>query len=299
MINIEKAPEPKSIVLGPKQAAQYLKLNTNNRPLSKSRVSSIANDIKEDRWDYNGNTIVISDDGILLDGQHRLQAIIQADKEVPIILLDGIKAEAFKTIDTGKRRTNGDALGMIGFVNVTTLAGVAKLYKSYTRMGQKFGRFIEYRYTNAEVVDIVREFPDIEDSVSATLSFSYSQRRHLKPMYTALCYHITKQIDAHAADAFLASIVYGDNLRKRDPRLRLRQKLIDKTFLRVKIPSRIFMEMYFRAWNAWCAGDDNALLRETGQLPELLTGVPTLEELAEEQHKGYVTEQDLAAAEVS
>nr|DAK65744.1 MAG TPA: pNOB8 ParB like protein [Caudoviricetes sp.] len=65
----------------PDLARKILKGNVNNRTLNKARVHSYASDMKASNWEEENpqNSIVISDDGELKDGQHRLTALIQAN----------------------------------------------------------------------------------------------------------------------------------------------------------------------------------------------------------------------------
>ena len=77
-------------LITPDQARQYLAFNTNNRNLRKAHVEKLANDIKNGRWVYNSATIVFNGDGTLLDGQHRLAAIIDADTPVKVAVARGV-----------------------------------------------------------------------------------------------------------------------------------------------------------------------------------------------------------------
>ena len=59
----------------PKDAADLLKLNTDNRSQRKGNIERIKRDIKNGQYLLNGDTIVISTENVLLNGQHRLEAI--------------------------------------------------------------------------------------------------------------------------------------------------------------------------------------------------------------------------------
>ena len=68
----------KKVLITPKLAKELLLKNNSNRRITKSFVTTYANDMREGRW--KGNTaefIKIADDGDILDGQHRLLAIIE------------------------------------------------------------------------------------------------------------------------------------------------------------------------------------------------------------------------------
>lgn len=106
----------------PAIALEYLKANVSNyRKLSKSRVALYAKDMSEGRWQLNGQTIVFAENGTLLDGQHRLAAIVQSKKPVKIAIVRGISNNV-KLFDVGGNRTTGQLVKAEGYdVNCYTL----------------------------------------------------------------------------------------------------------------------------------------------------------------------------------
>ena len=111
----------------PAKAREYLKKNTNNyRKMSRSVIRSYADDIKNGRWELNGETIIFGKDGVLKDGQHRLAAIVLAGKPADILVVRGVETDAHK-IDIGKRRTDVDILNAEGFECDATLIATANI----------------------------------------------------------------------------------------------------------------------------------------------------------------------------
>jgi len=94
----------------PERAMELLAKNGANRRISEPWVKSLARDIVQRRWQIDGNAIRIADSGRLLDGQHRLSAIIQAKKPVRTFVIYGLKEEVMHNIDRGRPRTLGDLL---------------------------------------------------------------------------------------------------------------------------------------------------------------------------------------------
>lgn len=92
----------------PEMAKEYLKLNTSNRTLRTSKVRAYARDMLNGTWQLTGQGITISKDGVLLDGQHRLEAIVLANK--PIDMLVVTEADNTYMYDCGLKRSYGDHL---------------------------------------------------------------------------------------------------------------------------------------------------------------------------------------------
>lgn len=105
----------------PATAAVWLdKHNTQNRPLNQNSVKRFSSDMKKGGWHWdNGVPIVLSSkdptdknnqDFIVLDGQHRLAAIVQSGVTASGVLVSsGVDRSLFSTYDCGKQRTLADA----------------------------------------------------------------------------------------------------------------------------------------------------------------------------------------------
>ena len=103
-----------------------LEFNTLNRPLNEQHVKRIARQIIEGKWRFNGDTIKVSSDGQVLDGQHRLWAIIEAKMPVETIIVTGLTKDAFATIDTlRKPRSGADVLALNGATHNTAILSAA------------------------------------------------------------------------------------------------------------------------------------------------------------------------------
>ena len=78
----------------PKWAAEVLeKHNPRNRNVSENTVSSYASDMKNKRWTLTHQGIAFDENGDLIDGQHRLWAVVFADVEVEMMVTTGIPTQ--------------------------------------------------------------------------------------------------------------------------------------------------------------------------------------------------------------
>ena len=111
----------------PPMAAIMLANNGANRKLNKRHVDFLADQIRSGKWQKNGQTIVIADDGTLMDGQHRLNAIVSANGPADIGLCTGAPRVAMPTIDNGKPRSSADVLTMANCRYATLVAASINL----------------------------------------------------------------------------------------------------------------------------------------------------------------------------
>ena len=99
----------KLMVVTPSKAAEWLKKNTKNRN-AKDRGNSYGRQMADGVWDFNGQPIIISDKGNLLDGGGRCTGIVNSNSAILSVVIEGVPETAFKTMDAIKARTAKDVL---------------------------------------------------------------------------------------------------------------------------------------------------------------------------------------------
>jgi hypothetical protein len=111
----------------PELAELWLSLNHRNRTLRANLIRSFASDMSEGRWRFEGSPIKFDITGQLIDGQHRLHAIVLASITVRMLVVVDIEADAMDVIDSGAKRTAGDMFRLHDRENAGVLAAVARL----------------------------------------------------------------------------------------------------------------------------------------------------------------------------
>jgi hypothetical protein len=101
-------PSSQTMVVTPELAEQWLKANTLNRPVRKSRVKAYARDIQNGRWRFNTQGISFGTDGSLIDGQHRLMAVVEAMTPATFVVWWNVPLATREVIDIGGVRNLGD-----------------------------------------------------------------------------------------------------------------------------------------------------------------------------------------------
>jgi len=116
----------------PDTAKQILASNTakNAARLKDRVVKNYADQMRKGQWQFNGESVVISETGKLLDGQHRLHAIVQSGVSVQMVVVQGVEDVAYTTLDTGFNRNFAQVAKMQGHQNVITLGGAIVVYQN-------------------------------------------------------------------------------------------------------------------------------------------------------------------------
>lgn len=123
------------LTVTPELAFRFLEGNTHNRPTSQRHVERLAADMKAGRWRLTHQGIAFDTNGLLIDGQHRLCAVIEADMPVTMRVFYNEPSENRHVVDTGERRSNLDILaisGQVGEVNSTLLATLRAMLAGMT-----------------------------------------------------------------------------------------------------------------------------------------------------------------------
>jgi hypothetical protein len=101
-------------------------LGFTQRSLVKMRVERLAHAIVTGQWMVTHQGIALGPDGAVLDGQHRLAAIVLADQAVDVLVVRETSEEAFAVLDTGVARTTADTLKIAGYHDQNHVAAIAR-----------------------------------------------------------------------------------------------------------------------------------------------------------------------------
>lgn len=114
------------IEITPEMAEKYLATSIGNRNLKKDTVTGLVAELQAGKWCVNGETIVFDENGALLDGHHRLEAIHKSNTSAICILVKGIKRNTWTSMDSGTARSLGDIFKIEGIPSYSIIStGVA------------------------------------------------------------------------------------------------------------------------------------------------------------------------------
>lgn len=249
------------IDLTPAIAGVLLERNPKNRKLSTLIVESYARDIEHEKWRFNGEPVIIADDGCLNDGQHRCAAVIQAGLPITTTLVIGVHRDSRTTLDQGRTRTVGDYLAMDGYSNTNQLGTAAGFIWQHQSRGY-LANGGSGKPTKGEIMALIDGDPSIVQSVASVQL--KGAPAYGGPSMLAFC-HWTfwHAASREAADEFMSKLIEGAGLLSRDPILYLRNRLVNE---RGRLRPNDKAELIFRSWNAWRR-------RETPRVLPILGGV--------------------------
>ncbi|MFD7919468.1 hypothetical protein ACFV3R_09605 [Streptomyces sp. NPDC059740] len=248
----------------PSLARQWLEhRNRRNRRLRPRVVATYARDMSQGRWMENGETIKFASDGTLLDGQHRLEAVITSGRTVRVLVVEGLPLAAQQTMDAGARRTTGDALSLQGERGTTVLAAVLRRLWMWERGDRRLAGVAP---STSECAELLEQRPEVRASVEVAQHVR-ARFRHLPQSTCALAHCLFARIDRSTADWFFARLADGAELPPQHPVLTLRHRLTDEAVRPGTRSQERTLAYLIRAWNAVREGRSLARIQHAPNAP--------------------------------
>lgn len=228
------------ISLTPVLAELLLENNPDNRNLRHKKVETFATDIRNGDWPLNGETLKLSKEGLLNDGQHRCHAVISAGRPIPTIITFGVARETRMTVDQGAVRTAGNYLAMAGYECSNQMSAVSSMLWQM----ETLGRLSKHeKPTKVQISQVANAHPGISDSIRAVPSNARVGRSR---SVLAFCHYLISRRAKLHADSFFLRLVLGDGLSRNDPIYHCRERLIGGQ----RITQEEKVEIILRTWNA-------------------------------------------------
>ncbi len=239
----------------PAIAKMWLALNENNRSLRSHRINAMARDMKAEEWHYTGEPIKFSRTGRLIDGQHRLYAILESGATVKLLVVVNIDDEAQMYMDTGAKRSASDALTFRGEVHSANLGSAVRfaiLFEEKRSRGRE-------SITHAEIVNWLRRNPDIRQHVA--VAARYASRIDIKPSVLAYAMWRLSKVDEQMSELFFSDLIEMRTTGAGDPTYTLLQRMRTARRHRERLSAHTELSFIFRTWNAVRGGHQLRVLK--------------------------------------
>ncbi len=126
------------VEISPEKAKEWLAKSGGNRQLKQNSIRLLTDEIMGGRWIRGASTIRISRSGVLLDGHHRLTAIVRSGKTVLCDVMYDCDDESMLAIDVGTARSAADINVIRGRTNSIVICSVINSVRmAYTVSSRK------------------------------------------------------------------------------------------------------------------------------------------------------------------
>lgn len=272
----QKTPIAIRALIHPDAARALLELNTRNRTLNPGRVNSLVQALKHNEWLLVNNGIAVDTEGDLLDGQHRLQACINANRPIEVYLHAGSDPRGRLVIDTGRSRSLYDTFKSTGHElaggSTNTAAAIRLLYRYHNGLITNRSSSGSEALSHSTLIAYSDQHIDLQRLgwiSSRAKADSDNIPGVLRSAHTASLYLLYAR-DPYHAGAFHERLRSGVNLSSGDPELALRNVLarLGTNYRR----GDWHLCVYLKAWNARVRDKKIQVLamRENEQVPPVL-----------------------------
>lgn len=257
-------------------AAHWLARNIeNNRTIRPGKVDQYARDMAAGNWFFTGDPIKITEDDLLLDGQHRLLGRRKAGIDVDMAVAYNVDRAALPVIDTQTARTMADALKVsTNARHRPTVGAVLRRILMWDR-GNRLGvggRGIN-RYEKPTHLEMLARFNEEEElfNIAAYQADVVASASGLGVRSAAgTAFVLFYKIDSVSTRNFFDMLVSGADLPDFHPVLALRNRLI-----RGRDNPTEQIALYVRAWNAYRKDEPLERLVLADKLPLSNANYPT------------------------
>lgn len=263
-------------------AERLLRLNTDNRKLRKAKVDEYKRAIERGDFHFNGDAIRISRDGVLLDGQHRLEALRLTARQLAspddvadsgpkyptilVLIVDGLDPVSRETIDVGATRTAANLLEfgsdrMKNAINVAALGRAAMTMEDPKQSMPSKQEVVHYVHAHREALEAayLHGHRTIENAPLKGGTTPYGLAAYLIGQVES---------DQEIIRYFFRKLSTGEGLVYGDPILTLRNRLISQPPTTEGGSRSRYMRntsLFLRAWNAFATGQRLRTLKVWGE----------------------------------
>ena len=222
-------------------------------------------------WMLNGESIVFAD-GQLIDGQHRLRAVIDSKVPLTAIWVEVGNKYAFRTLDQGKKSAETQmCFSIAGYNNTNELAAclglIAKIDMDWHLIGNGGGAKVTI--PNYEIEDYAKKYPGLKNSM-LVISKLHKMLKVRKSAMIVLHY-LLRRVEGtqniadpkdSKVDEFFNQVFHGMNLQKGSPTLALRNAFIRGLSEGLVMESEIhYKKAGIICWNNWIKDKKMKILR--------------------------------------
>lgn len=228
----------------------------NNRNIRPGKVEQYTRDMLAGSWPVTGETIKVDTNGVLIDGQHRLTAIINAASmrpsiTVPTLIAYNVDPGVMPVLDTGLPRGLHDLVSITHGTRQSHLIAAIVRRTLQWEQGNRMGSSGRAGGVPTHTECLIRLEKDVEGFVAAAARGRDIQMARLAPgAPSGTAFYLFRQIDADRAHLFFDFLISGANLDPASPILTLRNRLVRAD----RLKAFEFIALYVRTWNAWRDG---------------------------------------------
>lgn len=235
----------------PEQASEMLKFNVQNRSISRDYVSYLADQMSKGLWQDNGETIKIARNGNILDGQHRLLAIVKSGQAIQMSVAYEVENDFFLSIDRGLKRTPGQVFEIAKIKNGKDVAATIR-YVQNIESGIRNSGFAKGT-SPQELISIYLTDPEgFSESSLFGERISSVGKRVVRQTIVSGFHYVLKKKNRELVESFWKEVGIGVGIENvKSPTNQLRSRFLEQKTKNFKHNETQLRAYIIKAWNAY------------------------------------------------
>jgi hypothetical protein len=248
----------------PAQAKDILKANNIvNRKLRERVHQAYRKDMEQGRWQMTGEAIQFDTEGHLLNGQHRLTALSNANVEhIEFLIVRGLPTNTQLLMDQGSARSIADAIRFESGDKAkywTICAAISRWLTLAPVPDAEFAGKLKSKCSTAAALETYRTHTDQIIRAAEKSMFVRNSQFPVSVSSVGYCYFHFAQLDVQAADRYFYSWTDLAFDKEGDPRKagykRISMLLADDTMRHGPLLTHATVSVMTRSWNSWRRGE--------------------------------------------
>jgi hypothetical protein len=203
-------------------AEAVLAYNTGNRRVTRRKLDLLARQMRNGEFENTGEPIILSAEGVLNNGQHRLLAVVESDAVVDMDVRFGVPRRVFTKTDTGAPRTGGDVLTIAGVAHGGMVSSAVRLLILYRRgLPDSIREFV----SNDEIARAYERWSGIAEVAQRVAAYNFPKGIRSTPLL-ATAYLASRSPGKGKLDSWLYTLATGLDSSRDNPAYQLRERLM-------------------------------------------------------------------------
>lgn len=179
----------------------------NNRMIREYDVAKYAREMRAGNWKLTHQGVAFNTQGELIDGQHRLMAVIQAGVPVKMLVTYDCDDNVVSLIDSGVARTLKDQIGLVSDDPLYKAPWIISFVRTVALTQMNYPD--KYKFTSSEIIQLSERWYNICTCVYNTFRDSLHKHMRTAPYIVGLIAALANDVDPVAVKAFDAVVSYG------------------------------------------------------------------------------------------
>lgn len=238
----------------PTLAKSWLNKNPNNRSINDKTVREYTSDMLDGRWKCNGEAIKFDTRGNLIDGQHRLNAIVMSNTAHDMLVVKGLDPQVFDSIDIGRMRSTANVMEVRNIPHFNRVASALAVVVMYDKgIGARVRDRIKPNQS-LELLDAYSDLPEAIDEIGTARPVLLG-----RSLFDGL-YYIFRRFDQQLALEYMQAIRDGIGIESLKAWRQLRERLIRNYTSMNKLDEVQVAALIIKGWNIARQGRDSSKL---------------------------------------